>query len=81
MPGSAPLAVRIQGIDEMTVQEIIGHTKGSNITRRVYSHLRKETKKERMLAAIKSQKNERVIVNLLVSFRAFSAHAVTMLFF
>lgn len=42
-----------KGIDEMTVQEIIGHTKGSNITRMVYSHLRKETKKERMLAAIK----------------------------
>lgn len=42
-----------RGVDEMTVQEIIGHTKGSNITREVYTHLRKENKKERMMEAIK----------------------------
>lgn len=42
-----------KGVDEMTVQEIIGHTKGSNITRDVYTHLRQEDKKERMLRAIR----------------------------
>lgn len=42
-----------KGVDEMTVQEIIGHTKGSNITRDVYTHLRQENKKERMLKAIR----------------------------
>lgn len=42
-----------KGVDEMTVQEIVGHSKGSNITRMIYTHLRKENKKERMLEAFK----------------------------
>lgn len=42
-----------KGIDEMTVQAIIGHSKGSKITREIYTHLRKDDLKQKMLEAIK----------------------------
>lgn len=42
-----------KGIDEMTLQAIIGHAKGSEITKKIYTHLRQDDIKVKMLEAIK----------------------------
>lgn len=42
-----------KGIDEMTLQAIIAHAKGSEITKKIYTHLRQDDIKVKKLEAIK----------------------------